>query len=1709
MAKKKISQLQSVQGQLSTSDKIIVNVVEDGEEITKTATLSQLPSYVDDIIEGYLYEEVFYQDAEHTIEITPEEGKIYVDMETNYTYRWSGSMYVQVGGEEQVQSDWNQYNDEAVDYVKNRPFYEDNIPDPSVETPIDIIPNIEGIKSEIFNRFESGYSYETYDPVYISDKSIFEAVNTSYLYALSESRSENLKSYSTQRDFKELGYLSFSSGSVLNINNVEIDESVSTPEIHSITPLTTISYDETNDCYGDISIWSYSYESGEVPSQAGICIKVQGSTTYVLVYGDIGLSQDCLTVSCEESQIYGATVNYINGVYLLGCDMSTLSTSSNISVTIGNDTYENVIIQKSDISDEYGEGAYGISIGNPSYMPDINTVFNFEPTEDSFGIIYYNIPNYETSGIRVVFEYEEIIDEDLFFNCSLDDAVIFDLKQIDAKFIPTIPMNYLNFKDSFFAGLDLSSAYSRFNIIHIQGSIEEIKQKYNASIDTDHWFRISTDVFPNNYQYDAFKKLLRIKKDTQCWIRFKIIDNDENEYEYEINNNSACKGMVLTPHPSMPQFLLANTSLYLDEETNDDVYLLMGAQSSYTDEINISDTCIQFNATISSDLTLPEVSDIKELYLDVDVAPDGKYFGGVPLCLIDGTDNYVADWDSLSNYLNFIKNKPFDVVVSEQMISSLEYNSEFSEEVHHNCFTSPNGIYSVSHNFVAPDTKRMYVSYSYVDRYGWDSQTTYYNYYATDSTAVKTPIYYTDKDNLYYPLLVSADGEDYYMNETVVDKSDIFICERVFYYLDEYVKIRGYDSLQDFPAIEQTDDLFVAKDTSLVYHISNNQYVQYFTLAQMEESDRLVYRFICIICNDSLDTESTYFFSGVTYGLTDLPADKLQLGDGLKSVDGKLTADVNTYAPFPDCTIDTYNYCSDGTIHAETVAKLINVIQAFPNKAQGKAYYGEIINSNGGHCLPPELVNVEATISFNTGDPSYIAVVTLFSSNAYPYHWELNTDSSTWRPLYTLPSTKPNDFNNSTYDVKFVNGSVQYVKDEGVDSAISATSTNPVQNKVIANYLSPVLGLPSSGSNIVNFITSDGELPPTYDFVGNNYPYVITAVVDYKWHADVGGGSGRCDFGIKLTTGNFNNVMLTLDVDNDNKLILKAKTIDGSTTTLVGSVLAKWYKQNGTSRTSDTGGNINTSVGSTYSTIANISYPNGHTYIYDKHAKCVTELIIGNISYEETALTWDITPTFNGVYPPNPWQDINNRVTALENKKTTASDVDSESATSGKVLTADGSGNASWESPTSVTVDSALSTSSTNAVQNKVITDAISPLLPQIVDPSVPNVTMTTVDGNLPPCPDISPYSKHFVGNLYYSTSTSTYGNCQIGITVTENNVDTSNNFDYRIQCIEGPYGYATLVLFMKSKDGNSHTTDIETRSYWVQQNGTTVYGRYDNNDNPVATYTNKSISATYTEVGRRMYIWGATFGAGSFSYCKDVKNSDDYDVLYDTNLVEWNVNILYNGSVDLSSDWDKLNTRVTALESYHEYSETEKVVGKWIDGKDLYGCVRSTPAMNVSQLDILTDATAYLEADGTLPDGWTLANGSLTMAFSYQHQTGKLLFKETYNNQTTMTLHCTSANIAGSYSLSIYLGTTSGDNDIATIPVSIAVGDITLDLTTYVNDTIYVSLYASVGYAPQVYNGPAFDTIVVNTPNDIDTVIENRLLATGQYYSQYTKVTL
>ena len=115
---------------------------------------AQLPSFVDDVLEGYLSGGKFYKESTHTTEITGETGKIYVDMSTNKTYRWSGTAYTEISAslalgetsstayrgdhgkiaydhsqtahapsnaEANVQSDWSVTDAASDAYIKNRP----------------------------------------------------------------------------------------------------------------------------------------------------------------------------------------------------------------------------------------------------------------------------------------------------------------------------------------------------------------------------------------------------------------------------------------------------------------------------------------------------------------------------------------------------------------------------------------------------------------------------------------------------------------------------------------------------------------------------------------------------------------------------------------------------------------------------------------------------------------------------------------------------------------------------------------------------------------------------------------------------------------------------------------------------------------------------------------------------------------------------------------------------------------------------------------------------------------------------------------------------------------------------------------------------------------------------------------------------------------------------------------------------------------------------------------------------------------------------------------------------------------------------------------------------------------------------------------------------------------------------------------------------
>lgn len=84
-------------GVLNTNTDLIDSALtEKANLVNGKVPASELPSYVDDVIEGYYDNGTFYEDSAHTTPLTGETGKIYIDLDTESCYRWSGSVYVKI-----------------------------------------------------------------------------------------------------------------------------------------------------------------------------------------------------------------------------------------------------------------------------------------------------------------------------------------------------------------------------------------------------------------------------------------------------------------------------------------------------------------------------------------------------------------------------------------------------------------------------------------------------------------------------------------------------------------------------------------------------------------------------------------------------------------------------------------------------------------------------------------------------------------------------------------------------------------------------------------------------------------------------------------------------------------------------------------------------------------------------------------------------------------------------------------------------------------------------------------------------------------------------------------------------------------------------------------------------------------------------------------------------------------------------------------------------------------------------------------------------------------------------------------------------------------------------------------------------------------------------------------------------------------------------
>lgn len=104
--------LNNFDGQEKVSIETVIKGKANLDETGKVPA-EQLPSYIDDVIEGYYENNAFYgMPGVADTKITGERGKIYVDLSTNRIYRWSPArfIYIEIGNRDEIQNRLDNFN---------------------------------------------------------------------------------------------------------------------------------------------------------------------------------------------------------------------------------------------------------------------------------------------------------------------------------------------------------------------------------------------------------------------------------------------------------------------------------------------------------------------------------------------------------------------------------------------------------------------------------------------------------------------------------------------------------------------------------------------------------------------------------------------------------------------------------------------------------------------------------------------------------------------------------------------------------------------------------------------------------------------------------------------------------------------------------------------------------------------------------------------------------------------------------------------------------------------------------------------------------------------------------------------------------------------------------------------------------------------------------------------------------------------------------------------------------------------------------------------------------------------------------------------------------------------------------------------------------------------------------------------------------------
>ena len=264
-----------------------------------------------------------------------------------------------------------------------------------------------------------------------------------------------------------------------------------------------------------------------------------------------------------------------------------------------------------------------------------------------------------------------------------------------------------------------------------------------------------------------------------------------------------------------------------------------------------------------------------------------------------------------------------------------------------------------------------------------------------------------------------------------------------------------------------------------------------------------------------------------------------------------------------------------------------------------------------------------------------------------------------------------------------------------VDTELSTTSTNPVQNKLttirineVRGELNGIIGPEHLDAPTVNFITSNSQLPPTYDFASDGYTEVM--VFAMQWQTQPGYNpltdpyNVRLEIGFKFNEGegetSLSNVQFYLQTWADyyggaNDMRLLIAPTDGNSHTMNISGLGKMYYENGTSFTLNLGistFNFNTTFNSAvefckiswggssgYSSTTKLATSGYYHYFAELSSPQIQSVLPASTNNNITPIEWPANFTFNGKGTPIPWVELQNKVKPFTGATSTVEDIES------------------------------------------------------------------------------------------------------------------------------------------------------------------------------------------------------------------------------------------------------------------------------------------------------------------------------------------------------------------------------------------------------------------------------------------------------------------